>query len=485
MIGLAGIFLALCLMIYLAYRGISVLVLAPALALLAALFAGESTLLAIYTQIFMKATGAFIISFFPLFLAGAIFGKLMDDSGAAQTIAMWVVTKLGKKHAMLAIVLASALLTYGGVSLFVVAFAVYPIATHVFHLSKIPKRLLPATIALGAFTFTMTAMPGSPAIQNTIPTPYFGTTPFAAPVLGLIASAIMLLTGYIWIQSQALKAKKAGQGYGHCHGDKIHDVNWEAREHAEAEGFDIMELDVAAEGHHRRISLASALLPIIVVIIANFAFSQHILPSLDLSYLTRPEFGGVKLSAVLGVWSTLSALFFGIGTLVALNRNHFKSIRRSIDGGSNASVLPVFNTASMVGFGAVIAGLPAFEILRDFVLNIGNGNVLVSLGVAVNVLAGITGSASGGVSVALQTLGSHYIEAAKVAGIDPQLLHRVTSIATGGLDTLPHNGAVITLLNIANMTHKEAYKDIFFAIVPGPLFALVAVIALGTAFGSF
>ncbi len=484
MLGLIGIMLALGLMIYLAYRGITVLVLAPLLALLAALLSGEHTFLALYTQVFMKATGGFIISYFPLFLAGALFGKLMDDCGAAQTIAKWVIMKLGKKHAILGIVMASAILTYGGVSLFVVAFAVYPIAMHIFHLGKVPKRLLPAAIALGAFTFTMTAMPGSPAIQNTIPTPFFGTTPFAAPALGLIASAIMLLTGYAWIHIQAKKAKRAGEGYGH-HGDKLHDLNWEAREHAEGEGFDITEVDVAAEGHHKRVSIFSAMSPLFVVILANYAFSQYILPGLDVNYLSRPEFGGIKLSSVLGVWSTLSALFLGIGTLIILNRKHFKSIRRSIDGGSNASVLPVFNTASMVGFGAVIAGLPAFEILRDFVLSIGNGNVLVSLGVSVNVLAGITGSASGGVSIALQTLGNHYIHAAQAAGIDPQLLHRVTSIATGGLGTLPHNGAVITLLNIANMTHKEAYKDIFFAIVPGPIFALVAVITLGTAFGSF
>jgi len=484
MLGLLGIVLALGLMMYLAYRGISVLILAPILALMAALFSGESALLGLYTQVFMKATGGFIISYFPLFLAGAIFGKLMDDSGAAQSIATWVVKRMGKHHALLGIVAACAILTYGGVSLFVVAFAIYPIATHLFRSLKIPKRLVPATIALGAFTFTMTAMPGSPAIQNTIPTPYFGTTPFAAPFLGLIASAIMLLTGYLWIKLQARRAKANGEGYGR-HSDNPHQADFEMREHAESEGFDIREVDVAMEGHHRKVSIVAALAPILVVIIANYVFSNLVLPNLDVSYLAKPEFGGTKLSSVLGVWSTLLSLVFGVLVLVGLNRKHFKSFRASIDGGANASVAPVFNTASMVGFGAIIAGLPAFEVLRDLVLHLGQGNVLVSLGISVNVLAGITGSASGGMSIALQTLGGYYVHAAELAGISPELLHRVTTIATGGLDTLPHNGAVITLLNISNLKHREAYKDIFFAVVPGPLFALIAVIVLGTMFGSF
>jgi len=484
MFGVVGIFLALGLMMYLAYRGISVLVLAPLLGLMAALFAGETTLLGLYTQVFMKATGGFIISYFPLFLAGAIFGKLMDDSGAAQSIATWVVKRMGRKHALLGIVCACAILTYGGVSLFVVAFAIYPIATHLFRSLKIPKRLVPATIALGAFTFTMTAMPGSPAIQNTIPTPYFGTTPFAAPILGLIASFIMLAMGYLWIKMQARRAKAKGEGYGK-HDDEMQGMDWEMREHAEAEGFDIREVDVAMEGHHRKVSIVAAMLPILVVIVANYVFSNLVLPHLDVSYLAKPEFGSTKLSSVLGIWSTLLSLMLGVIVLIVVNRKRFKSFRASVDGGANASVAPVFNTASMVGFGAIIAGLPAFEVLRDLVLTLGHGNVLVSLGISVNVLAGITGSASGGMSIALQTLGGYYMQAAQAAGISPELLHRVTTIATGGLDTLPHNGAVITLLSISNLKHREAYKDIFFAVVPGPLVALVVVIVLGSLFGSF
>ena len=200
MISLLGILLSLSLLMYLAYRGHSVILLAPILAMLAVVLSGESsTMLGIYTQIFMKGLGGYIVSFFPLFLLGAVFGKLMDDSGSALSIAEYLVAKLGSKQAMLAIVLACAILTYGGVSLFVVGFAVYPIAAQLFRKLNIPKRLIPGAIALGALTFTMTALPGTPAIQNAIPMPFFKTDAFAAPVLGTLGGIIMLIGGMIWM----------------------------------------------------------------------------------------------------------------------------------------------------------------------------------------------------------------------------------------------------------------------------------------------
>ena len=180
--GLLGIFLSLILLMYLAYRGINVLILAPLLALLAVVMSGDLPILATYTQVFMNSLGGYVITYFPLFLLGAIFGKVMADSGAARSIAEWIVDRLGAQRAVLAVVLSCGVLTFGGVSLFVVAFAVYPIANALFRRADIPKRLLPAAIALGSFTFTMTAFPGTPAIQNAIPMPFFGTNVFAAPL---------------------------------------------------------------------------------------------------------------------------------------------------------------------------------------------------------------------------------------------------------------------------------------------------------------
>ena len=210
--GLIGIVAGLALLIALAYRGWSVLLVGPAAALLAAAIAG-GPLLASWTQTFMGGAAGFIAQFFPLFLLGALFGKLMDDSGAALSIAHGLTRALGTRHAILAVVMACALLTYGGISLFVVAFAVVPVAAALFRRAEIPHRLIPATVALGAFTFTMTALPGTPAIQNAIPMPWFGTTPFAAPGLGLLAAAIMLLFGLWWLGLVAARARRRGEGY--------------------------------------------------------------------------------------------------------------------------------------------------------------------------------------------------------------------------------------------------------------------------------
>ncbi|MDQ4061149.1 MAG: GntP family permease, partial [Pseudomonadota bacterium] len=266
MLGIFGIFIALVLLIYLAYRGISVLVLAPATALLAVLFAGEPPVLASYTQVFMRAAGDFVVQYFPVFLLGAVFGKFMDDSGSARAIAEWTVAQLGESRALLAVVLSCAVLTYGGVSLFVVAFAVYPIAAELFRRADIPKRLIPATIALGAFTFTMTALPGTPAIQNAIPMPFFGTTAFAAPGLGLLTGAIMLGAGQLWLRFRAARARACGEGYGREAGDRS--PGREIREYALGEGFDVTEAPLPAESPGQP-PFSMAIAPVVLVIALN------------------------------------------------------------------------------------------------------------------------------------------------------------------------------------------------------------------------
>lgn len=483
MFGLAGILLALGLLIFLAYRGVSVLLLGPLMALLAAAFAGEP-LLGLYTQVFMSSAGGFVTSFFPLFLLGAIFGRLMDDSGSAKAIARGLVAHLGGGQAILAVVLACAILTYGGVSLFVVAFAIYPIAASLFREAAIPKRLIPASIALGAFTFTMTALPGTPAIQNAIPMPFFGTTPFAAPGLGILAALIMFGSGQWWLMRRAATARARGEGYGQ-HDDAPTRPDKEMREHAAGEGYDIAEIGGADPARSALPPLPLAALPIIVVIIANLVFSIYLIPSWDTTFLAEPRFGGVALASVLGVWSIILALTLAIVVLIASNRGRIASLKRSLDDGANASVLPIFNTASLVGFGAVIAALPAFELVRSAVLGVGGENPLISLAVAVNVLAGITGSASGGMSIALSTLGETYLQRGHAAGLAPEVLHRITTIATGGLDSLPHNGGVVTLLAICGLTHRQSYSDIAMVAVVFPIAALVVTITAATLFGAF
>ena len=460
MAGIAVILVALGALMFLAYRGLSLLLLTPALAVLAVLAAEGGPLLATYTQVFMEATGGFIIQFFPLFLLGAVFGKLMEASGSARVLADGIIRGLGPSRAKLAVILSCAVMTYGGVSLFVVAFAVWPIASALFREADLPKRLIPATIALGAFTFTMTALPGTPAIQNAIPMPYFGTTPFAAPGLGLITGALMLGLGWAWLER---RARVLGPAYG-----------------ADAEA------DAAGDTPGNLPSLAVAAAPLVLVLALNLAFTFAVIPALDTSYLAEPRYGETDVGALRGVWSIIAALTFASLALVALNLGRLRDrLARTLDAGAADSLLPIFNTASLVGFGAVIASLSAFGVIRDWVVTAGGDNPLISLAIGTGLLAGMTGSASGGMSIALSTLGETYLQMGQAAGIAPDLLHRVTAVATGGLDALPHNGAVITLLTICGLTHRQAYGDIAVVAVVIPLLALVVLITLGTLFGSF
>jgi H+/gluconate symporter-like permease len=482
--GLLGILSALGLLIWLAYRGWSVLLLAPAAAILAAGLAWEP-LLAHWTQTFMGSAAKFIMQFFPIFLLGALFGKLMEDSGSVSAIASFMTERLGPRRAVLAVVLAGALVTYGGVSLFVAFFVLAPMAHALFRAAAIPKRLMPAAIALGTSTFTMSALPGTPAIQNAIPMPFFGTTPFAAPGLGVIASLIMLGFGLWWLARAEASARQKGEGY-RADADVAVDASEDqlVRERATTSStFDPAEIRHGYQSDPAP-SIAVAVVPLAVVIGVNLLMSLFVLPRLDASYLADEAWGSTSLSAVGGVWAVVTALAAAIATLIAVNYRRLPVLRASMDAGANACALPVLSVASLVGFGSVVAALPAFAMVRDWVLSI-QGGPLVSLAVATNVLASLTGSASGGLTIALDALGGTYMRLAAEQGIDPGLMHRIAVIGAGTLDSLPHNGAVVTLLAVCGSTHRESYFDIVMVSIVGGLFALVAVIGLGTAFGSF
>ena len=458
-----AILLSLALLMYFAYRGVSVLILAPVLAILAVVLSGQGTQsMGIYTQIFMDGMGGFAIKYFPLFILGAIFGKLMEDSGYAYSIARYIVNKLGDKHALLAVVLACAILTYGGVSVFVVTFAVYPIAAELFKQVDIPKRFIPGAISIGAFTFTMTALPGSPAIHNAIPMPYFQTDAFAAPILGLIAAVMMLVGGMWWMQHQLRVAAKNNEGYG------THTLNEK-------------ELDIG----DKIPNFWLALFPVVIVVVGNYLFSKLIIPMWNNSYLTDEKFGGVSLSSVVGLWSIILSLAIACLFVIVLNFTRIKNLAESLNKGAMGSLLPIFNTASEVGYGSVIAGLAGFSIIQHFLMGISPNNPLISEAIIINVLAGITGSASGGLGIALEVMGANYMQLAQQYNIDPELMHRIAALASGGLDALPHNGAVITMLTICGLTHRESYKDVFVTAVIVPIIALIVIIFLGTIFGSF
>ena len=468
MMGILGIVLSLILLMYLAYRDVSVLILAPLCALLAVVFDGNLPLLATYTQIFMGSVGQFVRDFFPLFLLGAIFGKLMEDSGAAAKIAEVVVRAVGVNRTILAIVLSCGILTYGGVSLFVVVFAVFPLSRSLFRQAELPRRLIPAAIALGSFTFTMTAMPGTVQIQNQIPMPFFRTNSFAAPGLGCIGSLIMFGLGMLWLNSQATRARRSGEGFGAILPSD--DVAADAAMHPDARKLP---------------AVWSAFAPIICVVVLNFVFSQFVIPNWDASYLAEEQFGKTDLNKVQGTWSTILSMVAALLITVGLHFRSIDKLKVSLAAGARSSLLPIFNTASEYGYGNTIKNLAGFVIVQKFVTGIAPGNPLISESIAVNSLAAMTGSASGGLSIALKALGETYYQRGIEAGINPELLHRVASMSCGGLDSLPHNGAVITLLLICGVTHRQGYKDVAVVTIACPLFATITVIGLGTLFGSF
>lgn len=459
MIGFIGILLSLCLLIYLAYRGWSVILLAPILALLATTFSlfegGEVHLLATYTETFMSNAANYVKNYYPVFLLGALFGKVMDDTGTANSIAMFIAKKVGKGKEIWAIVIAGGIIVYGGVSMFVAAFALYPIGAALFREANIPKRLLPATIGMCTLTFSMSALPGSPQIQNAIPMKYLGTDLFAAPVLGIIAALIMFFGGTLWIISRAIKAKKAGEGYGNHPNENLNTV-------------DSNDLP----------SFGTAIIPILIVLVGNFVLSKIVFPGMDFTYLQDKY--NIAPSAVLGNWSLILSLIVAIAFAISLNVKRFKKgIMSTLKEGVQGSFLAIMNTASEVGYGNVIKTLAAFGIVGGALMGI-SSNPLVTTAISSSVLAGIMGSASGGVSIALEAFGQTFMDQAMARGIDIQVLHRVAAVACGGLDSLPHNGAVITLLGITGMTHKESYAHLGMVTVVIPTFAAIAIVALGS-----
>ena len=450
---------ALCFLMFAAYRGYSVILFAPVAALGAVLLTDPSLVAPMFTGLFMDRMVGFLKLYFPVFMLGAVFGKLIELSGFSKAIVAATIGLVGRSRAMLSIVLVCALLTYGGVSLFVVVFAVYPFAAELFRASNIPKRLIPGTIALGAFSFTMDSLPGTPQIQNIIPTSFFGTTAWAAPWLGTIGSVFILIVGLAYLESRRRKAAGAGEGYG----DNL--VN-------EPAPFEYGKLA------HPLI----ALLPLVLVGICNKLFTDLIPRAYGQTQSFLPGVVGdakpvvQEVAKVAAIWAVEGALLVGILCVLAFA---WRPVIRQFADGSKAAVggalLASMNTASEYGFGAVIAALPGFKSIADALHAI--PNPLVNEAVTVTALAGITGSASGGMSIALAAMADTFIHNAQAAGIPMEVLHRVAAMASGGMDTLPHNGAVITLLAVTGLTHRQSYKDIF-AITVIKTLAVVVVIAV-------
>ncbi len=421
-VSLCGIVAGLCMLIFLAYKGHSIIWVAPVCAILVAVLSGVN-LLDVYLGDYMKGAADYILSWFPAFFLGAVYGKIMDMTGAARSLANKLVSWIGARFAVAAVVLPCLLMTFGGISLFVVVFVIYPMGYAIYREANLPRTLLPGAIAFGAFGITMTAIPGTPQIQNIIPTTYYGTTAVAAPLMGIVAAVLIAVPGYLYLEWRCRDARKKGLGF------------------VEDEKYKENKTQVELPSWH----WLSGLIPLVVVVLM-----LNVLP-------------GVLKKYGVAEWTTsqsiVVALLGGILTTCLMNIKQFKVWMPAINEGANGSLTAIMNTACAVGFGSVVKIVPGFALLKNAMLNM-PGSILFSEAVAVNVLAGATGSASGGMSIALEALAPQYLERALQLGINPELLHRIASLASGGLDTLPHNGAVLTLLAVSNCKHKEAYMDI-------------------------
>lgn len=435
MIGLIG---GLALLIYLTMRGTNLLIAGPLSALVVALFSslplfpqmvaeGEVNFLGNY----MAGFSGFITAWFPMFLLGAIFGKLMEDSGAADSVSRWLVGKFGIKRAVLAIVIACAVLTYGGVSLFVVAFSVYPMALSLFKQADLPRRFIPAALALGSVTFTMTSA-GSPEIQNWIPIEYLGTSPYAGWEVSIIVAVFMAVFGYWWLKRMISKAVNKG------------------------EHFESRKTDPVVEERNLPNPIMG-LIPLVIVLVVSFIFHDL----LETSALVIALLGGVLATYI-------------------LNRSHFQNIGKALTDGTIGALIAIGNTAAVVGFGGVAKAVPAFQTAVEAMTNI-PGSPLIGGAIAVSVIAGMTGSASGGQAIALPLLAPHYID----LGVNTEALHRTVAISSGALDSLPHNGYVVTTIQgICGETHKAAYGAVGAVTVIVPLIGLaIAIVLFSLGFG--
>lgn len=422
-VSLCGIIVGLCALIFLAYKGHSIIWVAPLCAIIVAVMSGISVLNA-YLGDYIKGVADYVVSWFPAFFLGAVYGKIMDMTGSARSLANKVVSIIGPKFAVAAVVIPCLLMTYGGISLFVVVFVIYPMGYAIYREANLPRTLLPGAIAFGAFGITMTAIPGTPQIQNIIPTTYYGTTATAAPLMGVVSAILIAIPGYLYLEWRCYDARKKGMGF-------IEDDKYQNNAAS----------DVKQPSWH----WVSGLLPLVVVVLM-----LNVLP-------------GILAKAGIAEWTTSQSIVVALagGILVAciMNIKQFKVLLPAINEGANGSLLAIMNTACAVGFGSVVKIVPGFTLLKNAMLNM-PGSILLSEAVAVNVLAGATGSASGGMSIALEALAPQYLEKAMSIGMNPELLHRVASLASGGLDTLPHNGAVLTLLAVSNCKHKDSYIDI-------------------------
>lgn len=431
-LSIIGVFVALAFLIGFALLGHNISILAIVAGIIVMLFSGMPIIESL-KEVFMVGFGNFAKGNFLMILMGAMFGAFMTVSGAAQSVAFALVRLLRKIpgdkkfNAVIALVLVMAVLTYSGVATGVVVFTVIAIGRSLLEELDVPWSMFTCS-ALGSGTFAIAMLPGSPAFHNIIPIEYLGTTPMAAPVIGILSTFLCLALGlgYIWLEVK--RAEKHGEGFM-------------------PSGEEMARSGVSAtEDPHHNIILC-------------------ILPSLSLILSMNLLKLNPIAASLVGCLSI--CIFFGKDMLV--------NFKKGIADGTSTGIITAVNVGLIVGFGSVVAAAPGYALVLKALNNVG-GPPLLQVVIAVSSIAGITGVATGGMSIALDSMSEQWL----AMGINPAILHRIAAMSSISFDTLPHNAAVVTMLTISHLSYRQAYKHVFVTSVAIPLICALFGVFLAT-----
>lgn len=437
-VGSIGIILGVIAIIYFALKEIHITVAAPLATLIVVLFNEMDiipTMLGSESGNFMGALGNYIVKFFAIFLLGAVLAKYMEESGATVSIADFILKKFGTNNpyrVLVAIFIVAAILTYGGISLFVVMFAVIPLARTLFKKLDIAWNLIQIPVWLGIGTITMTILPGTPAIQNVIPIQFLGTSLVAAAIPSIVGAIGCTAFGLCYMKYCLNKSLKAGETYATYAGDEN-----ESNEERELPGFMVSVLPLAT---------------LIIIAVLGSTFGNAFVRQ-NIIYV---------------------ALMVGILLAVALFHKHIPDKIRTLSIGASGSIAPIFATASAVAFGSVLMVAPGFKLFSDLITSI-PGDPLISLTVLTACISAITGSSSGTLGIVMPNFAQFYLD----AGIQPELIHRVAAIASNITTLVPQSGVLLTFLALTKLNHKNGFKEAFITVTGGCTIAIVIVIGLG------
>ncbi|MDR1365754.1 MAG: hypothetical protein LBJ03_01525 [Holosporales bacterium] len=454
MLSIISIFATTALLSYLVYRGNTILLFSAFCTLLLVILSGGKITDEVkYIQVLLFALSKYFVLYFPIFLLGGIFGNLMKESGYSKVIAYWLAEKVGREQAILSTLLLCAVLTYSGLSLFVIAFITYPVIKPLFQCANIPKRLIPATISFGSFTFTMTAFPGSLTAANVMPTSFFHTDIYAASTLGIICGSAMFILGMLWLNYRVKQAYLLEEGY-------VKDFLFKEQELLDSSN-----------------SFTVAVLPLVIIVAVGLLLPDYIDLIPDRDFLLKRQYAASDINTFVSNIYISIGLLMGISAILASSYRTLSGIKKIVNKGAEFSLTPIVSTASVMGYCAVVSAVPAFTALKELLASFAVGNPILSSSLTSMVLSACAGSASGALGMVLDNMGEALYKSATLLGVDMEIVHRITSMSVGVFDSIPSNGAIISVMTITSLTFKESYKDIFVTTIVIPLIIVTGAVA--------